>query len=146
MVLDEQELEAWAARLGRAAVRSSVFVALYGTLGSGKSTVVRAACRGAGVEGAIPSPTFTLVNRYRLPGGDFVYHVDLYRIEAETEVWELGWQDLLAGSGPVFVEWADRAAALLPADRWDVYLEFADRADRRRVSAHRRGAAPLPPG
>ncbi len=141
-IASEAELRCWAADLGRQAVRSGTFVALYGPLGSGKSTLVRAACRSAGVEGPIPSPTFTLVNRYRLPDGGFVHHVDLYRIESEEEVWELGWQELLARSGPVFVEWADRAAALLPDDRWDIHLAFAESSDRRTISASARGDAP----
>lgn len=144
-VVGEAELRRWAADLGRQAVRSRAFVALYGPLGSGKSTLVRAACRGAGIAGPIPSPTFTLVNRYRLPGGGFVHHVDLYRIESEEDVWELGWEDLLQRGGAVFVEWADRAAALLPDDRWDVHLAFAESPERRRISARARGeASPLP--
>ena len=144
-VVSEAELRCWAADLGRQAVRYGAFVALYGTLGSGKSTLVRAACRSAGVVGPIPSPTFTLVNRYRLPDGGFVHHVDLYRIESEEEVWELGWQELVARSGPVFVEWADRAAALLPEDRWDIHLAYAESSDCRRISAHARGDAPRLP-
>jgi len=144
-VVSEAQLRCWAADLGRQAVRYGAFVALYGTLGSGKSTLVRASCRSAGVVGPIPSPTFTLVNRYRLPDGGFVYHVDLYRIESEEEVWELGWQELMARSGPVFVEWADRAEALLPDDRWDIHLAFAESSDRRRISAKTRGAAPRLP-
>lgn len=142
MVVDEVGLQRWAEELGRAAARADVFVGLYGPLGSGKSTLVRAACRGAGVSGPVPSPTFTLVNSHQLPDGHYLYHVDLYRIGSAEEVWELGWQDLLAGAGPVFVEWADRAAALLPPDRWDVRLTFVGCPDLRRVTAHRRGRAP----
>ena len=142
LVLDEAGLRRWAAAVGRAAVRHRVFVALFGALGSGKSTLVRAACRSAGVRGAIPSPTFTLVNRHRLPGGGFVYHVDLYRIESEEDLWELGWQDLSTHGSAVFVEWADRARMLLPEDRWDIRLDFVQNPDRRRITAHARGDAP----
>ena len=142
MELDEAGLRRWAGDIGRCAARAGVFVALYGPLGSGKSTLVRAACRAVGVEGAIPSPTFTLVNRYRLPDGRFIYHVDLYRIETELEIEELGWEDLISGSGPVFVEWADRAGPLLPPDRWDIHLDFVPASGRRSVSASRSGDAP----
>ena len=145
LVLDEVGLRGWAAAVGRDAVRHRVFVALFGPLGSGKSTLVRAACRSAGVKGAIPSPTFTLVNRYRLPEGGFVYHVDLYRIESEEEVWELGWQDLSTHGSAVFVEWADRARRSLPDDRWDIHLNFVENPDRRRITAHARGEAPSLP-
>lgn len=144
-VLSEGELRGWAEALGPMAVRYGVFVALYGTLGSGKSTLVRAACRGAGVVGPIPSPTFTLVNRYRLPRGSFVHHVDLYRIDSEEQVWELGWQELLTQGGPVFVEWADRAESLLPDDRWEIHLSFSKSPDRRVVRTRQKGNAPPMP-
>jgi len=141
-VVDEEELALWGAELGRVAASSGTFVALYGALGSGKSTLVRSACRAAGVEGPVTSPTFKLVNRYALPDGPYVHHVDLYRIESAGQVWELGWQDLVSGPGPVFVEWAERAAALLPADRLDVRLGFVDEPLLRRVQACRCGDAP----
>ncbi len=141
-VMDEEELVLWGAELGRVAVSSDTFVALYGALGSGKSTLVRSACRAAGVEGPVPSPTFTLVNRHALPDGRYVHHVDLYRIESVDQVWELGWQELVSGPGPVFVEWAERAAALLRRDRWDVRLGLVDEPLLRRVQACRCGDAP----
>ncbi len=141
-VMDEEELVLWGAELGRVAVSSDTFVALCGALGSGKSTLVRAACRAAGVEGPVPSPTFTLVHRHALPDGRYVHHVDLYRIESADQVWELGWQELVSGPGPVFVEWAERAAALLPRDRWDVRLGLVDEPLLRRVQACRCGDAP----
>ncbi len=141
-VVDEQELVLWGAELGRVAACSDTFVALYGALGSGKSTLVRSACRAAGVEGPVPSPTFTLVNRHALPDGRYVYHVDLYRIESAGQVWELGWEELVSGPGPVFVEWAERAAALLPRDRWDVRLGFVDDPLLRRAQACRFGHVP----
>ncbi|MCK5411444.1 MAG: tRNA (adenosine(37)-N6)-threonylcarbamoyltransferase complex ATPase subunit type 1 TsaE [Gemmatimonadetes bacterium] len=141
-VVDEEELVLWGAELGRVAASSDTFVALYGALGSGKSTLVRSACRAAGVEGPVPSPTFTLVNRHALPDGRYVHHVDLYRIESADQVWELGWEELVSGPGPVFVEWAERAAALLPRDRWDVRLGFVDEPLLRRVQACPYGDAP----
>lgn len=144
-VVSEAELRTWASDLGRCALRHRVFIALYGPLGSGKSTFVRAACRSMGISGPIPSPTFTLVNRYSLPNGEFVHHVDLYRIGSDEEVWELGWQELLERGGLVFVEWADRAAALLPIDRWDIHLAFADGSDCRRITARARGDVPRLP-
>lgn len=145
--LTEEELRDRAESLGRAAAREGVFVALFGPLGSGKTTFVQAACRGAGVEEPVRSPTYTLVHGYRGPRGARVHHADLYRLSGEEELREMGWELLLeAGERgePVFVEWADRAGSRLPADRWDVHLAFADRDDRRRMRVERRGAAPSP--
>lgn len=147
--LTETALERWGRRLGRAATEPGegpgVFVALVGPLGAGKTTLVRAACRGAGVEGTIRSPTFTLHNHHRPRGRRAVHHLDLYRLDAPEELDALAWDDLLAARGAVFVEWAERAGDRLPADRWQVRLEMADAPDRRRVAAARYGDAPRLP-
>lgn len=145
--LDEETLRAWGRRLGAAAARDRVFVALFGPLGAGKSTLARAAARGAGVEGAVPSPTYTLVNEHRIPGGDGAtfFHVDLYRLSGGRALDEIGWDRLLAAGGPVFVEWADRAESDLPDDRWEVRLEIPADRSVRRVEVRREGAAPVPP-
>lgn len=144
-VLSESDLEAWAAKLGRMVVDARLFVALYGPLGAGKSTLVRAACRGVGVDGPIPSPTFTLLNQYSTPGGDQISHVDLYRIDTESELLDLGWEELLAAEHPIFVEWAERAAGYLPPRRWDVVLGIAEDPTLRTVRVTPIGAAPDPP-
>lgn len=144
-VLHEAELEAWGRRLGARAREAGLFVALYGPLGAGKTTLIRAACRGAGATAPVTSPTFTLVQRYASPAGP-IHHADLYRLRGPEELWELGWDDLLQAAGPVFVEWAGRAGPELPADRWDVRLSIAEGGAARAVEADRRGTAPaLPP-
>lgn len=142
--LSEDALRGWGRRLGRAAAEAKAFVALFGPLGAGKTTLVQAACAGAGVEEPVTSPTFTLVHRYRSPGGP-VYHVDLYRIADPSELTELGWDDLVAGEGPVFVEWAERAGEALPGDRWDVHLGMGSAGETRRLRVVPRGQVPLPP-
>ncbi|MCL7970652.1 MAG: tRNA (adenosine(37)-N6)-threonylcarbamoyltransferase complex ATPase subunit type 1 TsaE [marine benthic group bacterium] len=143
--LTEPALESWGRAVGRAAAESSVFVCLYGELGAGKSTLARAACRGAGVMGPVPSPTFTLVNQYHGKAGLVIQHSDLYRIEAGEALRDMGWEDLLWAEGPVFVEWADRAEGYLPEDRWDIHLGFvSDPSVRRVVPTARGGAPPIP--
>jgi tRNA threonylcarbamoyladenosine biosynthesis protein TsaE len=145
--LTESELRAWGAVLGRSAQADGVFVALYGELGSGKSTLVRAACRALGVMGHVPSPTFTLVNLHEGEEGP-IHHVDLYRLEPPVDsrtLIDAGWPEVLEADGPVFVEWADRAEDWLPADRWDVRLRRAADPSLREASAEARGAAPPAP-
>jgi tRNA threonylcarbamoyladenosine biosynthesis protein TsaE len=124
------------------AVRDRVFVTLDGPLGAGKTTLVQACCAGAGVAGPITSPTFALVQRYGEPP---VHHVDLYRIEREEELFELGWSDLTSGDGAVFVEWADRARTLLPKDRWEIRLSIPFGGECRGVEALVHGNAPAIP-
>ena len=82
---------------------------LSGELGTGKSTFARALIRAAGHSGAIPSPTYTLVEPYSLPLGT-MYHIDLYRIGGEEELPFLGWDEL--DDGFRLVEWPERTPGL----------------------------------
>lgn len=140
---DEEGLVRWGERIG-AEVEVPVVIALRGELGAGKSVLARAIARGAGVVGAMPSPTFNLVYRYDAARGVEVWHLDLYRLEDPDDVWELGWRELGDGAQIVLIEWPERAESLLPPDRWDVRLEPAGIATRV-VTATRRGRAPALP-
>ena len=144
--LTEPELALYGREIGRVALEGGVFVCLYGELGAGKSTLARAACRGAGVTGPVPSPTFTLVNQYEGRGGATVQHADLYRIETVEGLPDMGWEGLIQSDDMVLVEWADRADGYLPADRWDVRLDFLADPDRRKVTLQARGRVPGLPG
>jgi tRNA threonylcarbamoyladenosine biosynthesis protein TsaE len=113
-------------------------IALRGDLGAGKSVLARAIARGAGVKGPMPSPTFNLVYRYAGKRATVV-HLDLYRLEMEDDVWELGWRELGTGDEIVLAEWPERAESLLPPDRWDIVLEAGPREDLRSVATTRVG-------
>ena len=136
----EDQLVAWGKRIGSSA-RPPLWIALYGPLGAGKSVLARAVCRGAGVGGHIPSPSFTLVQSYSGDRGFVVHHVDLYRLQPGDSMEPLGWDDLVGGAGLVLLEWADRAAGLQPDDRWEIEMDYGERPDRRRVRVRRLGAA-----
>jgi tRNA threonylcarbamoyladenosine biosynthesis protein TsaE len=115
---------------------------LHGELGAGKSVLARAVARGAGVRSPMPSPTFNLLFRYSAPRGD-VFHFDLYRIRSQNDVWELSWSDLGDDNQIVLIEWPERAAALLPVDRWDVRIETVESNDQlRELRLARVGSAP----
>ncbi len=142
--LDLDQLREWGMHVGRAAAADNVFVALIGPLGAGKTTLVQAACEGAGVAGPVTSPTFTLVHRYGAERP--VYHADLYRIEDASELPGIGWEDLTAGDAPVFVEWAERAGDWLPRDRWEVRLSIAEGGAAREARVREVGEVPPVPG
>ncbi|WP_420440241.1 tRNA (adenosine(37)-N6)-threonylcarbamoyltransferase complex ATPase subunit type 1 TsaE [Candidatus Palauibacter sp.] len=148
-VLDEAGLVRWGREVGAVASREGIFVALTGPLGAGKTRLTQAACAGAGVGEAVTSPTYTLVHWYSGSRGP-VGHADLYRLRDPSELLALGWEELEAHPGAVFVEWAERAGDELPMDRWEVRLEFADGAGGaadalRRVTARGLGrVAPVP--
>lgn len=146
MTVDERALASWGETIGRE-VQPPLVLALRGPLGAGKSVLARAVGRGAGVVDAMPSPTYNLLFRYPVGTGHVVVHMDLYRLSAPDEVWELGWSELGAAGEIVLIEWPERAGELLPADRWDVTLVLSPgEPERRRVRLERHGNAPdLPP-
>jgi len=104
-------------------------ILLEGELGAGKSTFARALLRAMGHEGPVPSPTYTLVEPYQLPGNT-IYHVDLYRVVSEEELRYLGWSEF--DDGCRLVEWPDRAAGLL--DQADLRVQLEYHGSGRRVT------------
>jgi tRNA threonylcarbamoyladenosine biosynthesis protein TsaE len=110
---DEAATEALAARLAARARPGDVLL-LSGPLGAGKTSFARAFIRARAGDPAleIPSPTFTLVQTYDLPGGA-VWHYDLWRLSGPQALEELAWDE--AQAGIVLVEWPDRLGALTPA-------------------------------
>jgi tRNA threonylcarbamoyl adenosine modification protein YjeE len=94
-------------------------VALWGELGAGKTTLARAILVALGVREEVPSPTFTLVQRYDTDPA--IAHYDLYRLRSAREMDELGLEDALA-QGAVLVEWPERAPEALPLDALHVRI------------------------
>ena len=121
---------------GAPATSAALF--LEGDLGAGKTTCVRSLLRALGISGLIRSPTFTLVETYRVAGLTCV-HVDLYRLSGAPEVEELGLRDVLGPGCLLLVEWPDKGRAqALPAPDVELKLSFSDSARIARLSS--RGA------
>jgi tRNA threonylcarbamoyladenosine biosynthesis protein TsaE len=117
-------------------------IALSGELGAGKTTLVQGVARGLGVAEHVVSPTFTLVREYS--GRLELTHVDVYRLQREQDVVDLGLEEIGDGDGVLVVEWGDAVEALLPADRLDVELTTVDPtggSERRRIEVRGNGAA-----
>lgn len=131
MDLPDAEATAQAGALLAAALEGGDTVALIGDLGAGKTTFVAGLVAALGA-GAAASPTFSLVNEYR-HGRLRVWHVDLYRLEKEAELVELGLDDLMGDArGVVLVEWADKFD-VMPRDH--LRIELAHVGDTRRLVA-----------
>src|SRR5581483_276229 len=107
------------------ALQPGDLVTLSGDLGAGKTTFARALIRYLAGDQSIevPSPTFTLMQTYELPRFVLV-HADFYRLSGAAELGELGFDDLPAGA-VMLIEWPDRAAGFLPADRLDIAFTLA---------------------
>src|SRR5450759_1499007 len=107
------------------AIEPGDLITLSGDLGAGKTTFARALIRHlAGNESIeVPSPTFTLMQAYELPRFSLV-HADLYRLSGPGELAELGFEDIAPGA-VTLLEWPDRAAGFLPADRLDIALTLS---------------------
>lgn len=130
-----------------------VFIALFGELGGGKTTFVQGLVRGLGIKRRIISPTFIILRKYKispprspfplrqgfagrvghLGGGETnFYHVDLYRIENQREIEELGLREIIdAGKDIVAIEWAEKMGELLPKNRWEINFEYINDNKRR---------------
>lgn len=90
-------------------------VLLYGDLGFGKTTFVKGIAKGLNVKNTIISPTFTIVREY-----ENLYHLDLYRIDDEKQLQEIGLPDLLEGSEIKIIEWPENMQGYMPQKRIDV--------------------------
>ena len=120
--------EAQTQRLGRclgACLRVGDVVLLEGEMGAGKSVLTRAAARAMGVEGPVPSPTFTLLNIHE--GRDMrLYHFDLYRIEGADALYEMGLDEFIpARDGASLIEWPQMAEEAMPEDHLTVSIRYA---------------------
>ncbi len=113
-------------------------VALYGELAAGKTCFVRGMAHHFTRDEVVHSPTFTLVNEYGIDPK--LYHVDLYRLEGSVDLAMLGYEELFdSDAGICVVEWADRAAEVLPARRVDVYLDYGYAPDVRNIAVVNHG-------
>ena len=112
-------------------------VALTGELGAGKTTFTQGVSRGLGFDGAVVSPTFTLVREYR--GGRLpVVHADVYRLDRVQDVLDLG-LDEIAEDGVLLVEWGDAVGGLLPPEHLIVELTVPGGGEERAVGVSGNG-------
>ena len=98
-------------------------IAFYAPMGAGKTTFTTALCRELGVrEDTVSSPTFAIVNEYRIPSGESVYHFDFYRIEKAEEALDIGLFDYLDSGSLCLMEWPENIEELLPEDCLKVHI------------------------
>lgn len=107
-------------------------LALRGGLGMGKTAFTRGLARGLGYTGRVTSPTFTIVNEY--DGATPLFHFDMYRLDGEDDLFDIGWDDYLARGGVCAVEWSERIDSALPPDTLTVSIARGERDNDRIIT------------
>ena len=133
---DEAACAQTARSVARHPALRDAFVELHGPLGAGKTTFARHLLHGLGVEGAIRSPTYTLMEPYRAGaacGGFEIAHCDFYRFDDPNEWEDARFRDVFAAPGLKIVEWPEKAEGLLPRCDLRVSIAPADHGDARSV-------------
>jgi len=109
----ESETIAEGEKLGRT-LKPGAVVALYGDLGAGKTAFTRGIAKGLDIKMNVSSPTFTIVNEY--PGETPLFHFDMYRLESENELFDIGWDDYQDCDGICVVEWSEKVPGAFAPD------------------------------
>ena len=105
--------------------------AIYGDMGAGKTTLIKALVKALGSQDGTGSPTFGLVNEYTDPKGELLaYHFDFYRLEDPEEVLDIGFEEYLNTNSWIFMEWPERIEPFLPEDRWELDIDLVDEKTR----------------
>lgn len=124
----EAEQLAFGGRLAEALI-PGVTVFLHGDLGVGKTTLCRGIVNGFGFEGNVKSPTYTLVEPYKV-AGQMLYHFDLYRLGEATELEYMGCRDYFDDKSICLIEWPERGAGVLPAADLELQIQVQGQGRR----------------
>ena len=133
---DESACAESAQAMARHHALCNAFIELHGPLGAGKTTFARHLLHGLGVDGAIKSPTYALMEPYRAgaPAGGFaIAHFDFYRFDDPGEWEDAGFREVFADPGLKLVEWPEKAEGLLPICDLRVWIAPRDGGDARDV-------------
>lgn len=140
----EKETKDFAFNLAKK-LKGSDILAIYGDLGAGKTTFIQGLARGLGYSGRVFSPTFVIIRPYKIIGINqtsttrqgnskikTLYHIDLYRIEEETDLKTLGLEEFLNDKGAVCaVEWPEKIEKYLPENTIKIRFETLGENDRK---------------
>lgn len=102
-------------------VRNKILL-FYGEMGAGKTTLIKELVKQLGVSEVVSSPTFSLVNEYLSNNKELIYHFDFYRIENESEAYDIGIEEYFFGDHWCFIEWPERVENVLPLESVVVHL------------------------
>lgn len=104
--------------------------AFFGSMGAGKTTIIKAICEALGAKDIVTSPTFTIVNEYMTYSGESIYHIDFYRIKKTEEVFDFGIEEYFGSGSYCFMEWPEMVEGILPPETVNVIITVDDNDQR----------------
>ena len=104
-----------------------------GSMGVGKTTLIKSLAKKLGVTDATSSPTFSLVNEYQINGNQYIYHFDVYRLKNEMEALDMGIDEYLYSGNWCFIEWPENIPNLIPEEHSTITIELLPDGKRRLV-------------
>jgi tRNA threonylcarbamoyladenosine biosynthesis protein TsaE len=108
----------------------SKILAFYGSMGAGKTTIIKTVCEILGAVDLVTSPTFTLVNEYKTATGESLYHFDFYRIRKIEEVFDFGIEEYFSSGSYCFLEWPELVEDILPDNTLKIRIEVTPEEER----------------
>ena len=129
IIKDKRHLSAASKQLIEQSGNKKIF-AFYGSMGAGKTTIIKAICEYLGAIDIVSSPTFTLVNEYKTNAGESIFHIDFYRIKKQEEVYDFGIEEYLTGESYCFMEWPELIEEILPDETVRVRISVDENEQR----------------
>lgn len=114
------DLEQLSKEILKTCTKSRIFT-FEGQLGAGKTTLIKSMCQYLGYTDEVTSPTFSLVNEYQTPSS-MIYHMDLYRLNSENELLDIGFEEYLDGDAFCFIEWPQIAENLIVQSHYKIKI------------------------
>lgn len=129
MIYNITDLEEIAKKIIGQASGKTIWI-FEGEMGAGKTTLIKAICKELGVQSAVQSPTFSIVNEYISNEGETIYHFDFYRLKRESEALDFGIEEYFDSGNICLLEWAEKIESLLPENCYTVRITVIDENSR----------------
>ena len=104
--------------------------AFFAPMGAGKTTLIARLCAILQISDPVSSPTFSIINEYQLPDGEKLYHMDWYRLSGMEEAIQAGVEEKIIANERCWIEWPERAPAILPSDTFSIIIRVIDETNR----------------
>jgi tRNA threonylcarbamoyladenosine biosynthesis protein TsaE len=129
LVKDKKNLPA-AARKILEHTSGQKLLAFYGSMGAGKTTIIKEICKVLGAGDIVTSPTFTMVNEYLTDKNESIFHIDFYRIKKVEEVFDFGIEEYFSSGSFCFMEWPELIGSILPPEAVKIRITIGEKDQR----------------